>query len=183
MNNKVFIWILFVLMVAAQIFAPASMVIASEDTLATGQEFKFRTEPVDPTDLFRGRYITLNFSDNSISPKGQTWKETETVYATIGNDDSGFAYITDLSRDRPQNTVSYLTCSVRYSDADNVTLNFPFNRFYMEESKAPEAEKIYNRIGRLPGSRTYALVCIKKGNSVLKDVVIDGVPIGLKVSE
>ena len=50
----------------------------------------------------------------------------------------------------------------------------PFDRFYMEESKAPKAEKVYNAANSDQRKETYALVYIKDGTAVLNDVIIDG---------
>ena len=47
----------------------------------------------------------------------------------------------------------------------------------MEESKAYDAELTYTQSSRDTNSVTYALVNIKNGESVLKDVMINGVPI------
>ncbi|HMB62545.1 MAG TPA: hypothetical protein VKN36_05700, partial [Eudoraea sp.] len=55
--------------------------------------------------------------------------------------------------------------------------DYPFDRFYMEESKANEAELTYRQSQRDTSKITYALVRIKNGEAVLKDVMIDGISI------
>ena len=47
----------------------------------------------------------------------------------------------------------------------------------MEESKAYEAELTYRQSQRDTTKLTYALVSIKNGDAVLKDVLIDGISI------
>ncbi len=47
----------------------------------------------------------------------------------------------------------------------------------MEESKASDAEEIYAKSLQDTTQLTYALVSIKNGDAVLKDVLIDGVSI------
>ena len=47
----------------------------------------------------------------------------------------------------------------------------------MEESKAYKAERIYRDGLRDSTKQTYALVSVKKGNAVLRDVLIDDVSI------
>lgn len=47
----------------------------------------------------------------------------------------------------------------------------------MEEFKAPEAETIYRESIRDTARLTYALVYIKNGEAVLKDVIVDGLSI------
>ena len=69
--------------------------------------------------------------------------------------------------------MSYVT-----EGGDNrLTVDFPFDRYYMEESKAIEAERTYRESQLDTNQVAYALVSIKDGESVLKDVLIDGVPI------
>ena len=65
-----------------------------------------------------------------------------------------------------------------------VDFDLPFNRFYMEETKAKPAEDSYRKAHRdsLP-SNIYASVYIKNGEAVLKDVIIDGVPIARYVED
>ena len=52
---------------------------------------------------------------------------------------------------------------------NQVTLFFPFSRFYMEEGKAQKAEIIYRRV-----NAGYALVKVYKGEAVLEDVLVKG---------
>ena len=48
----------------------------------------------------------------------------------------------------------------------------------MEETKAPEAEKVYREALRRDSiQNAYALVSVKEGGAVLKDVIINGVSI------
>ena len=53
-------------------------------------------------------------------------------------------------------------------------LVYPFERFYLEEHKAPRAEKRYRLATRNSLQTTYAIVRIKNGTTVLEDVLIDG---------
>ena len=62
-------------------------------------------------------------------------------------------------------------------DGSKLLIEFPFDRFYMEESKAYDAELTYNRTLPDTSQVAYALVNIKNGESVLKDVMINGISI------
>ncbi|MES2486245.1 MAG: GDYXXLXY domain-containing protein, partial [Bacteroidota bacterium] len=97
----------------------------------------------------------------------------------IDTDAEGFARIKSVHRKKPQNTANYVTATVRYHNKSNMLfLGLPFDRYYMEESKAPDAEIMYNNYvrseNRVPA---YALVAIKDGRAVLTDVIIDGLPV------
>lgn len=58
-----------------------------------------------------------------------------------------------------------------------LTIHYPFDRYYMEESKAYDAELTYIQSQQDTSKITYALVSIKNGDAVLKDVMISGTSI------
>ena len=58
-----------------------------------------------------------------------------------------------------------------------ISIDYPFDTYYMEESKAYDAELTYQRSQLDSTQITFALVHIKNGKAVLKNVLIDGVPI------
>jgi len=62
--------IVFVLVAFAQLAVPGSLIWKREHTLRQGNVWKFRTAPVDPVDVFRGRYVALHFEveTQEISP-------------------------------------------------------------------------------------------------------------------
>ena len=55
--KTLYIFILFIIVVCAQLFVPSQMIFQQEDVLKTGTAFKFKTQPVDPSDPFKGKYI------------------------------------------------------------------------------------------------------------------------------
>ncbi len=76
--------------------------------------------------------------------------------------------------------LSFVKAKVSFVSDDGsqqLTVDFPFDRYYMEESKAVEAEQVYRE--SLPDTNqvAYALVKIKDGEAVLKDVLINDVSI------
>jgi len=183
MNKKILLP-LFVLIAMAQLYVPAKMILDREDVLATGIEYKFRTAPVDPYDPFRGKYITLSFVDNNINVENRKdWKSGEPVYVLLENDKEGYAQFKSVSKIKP-NEKDYLKTTVSYVNSKNtMRVDCPFNRFYMEESKALEAEKTYRASRRDTTQIAYAVVSIKNGEAVLKDVMINGRPIREIVKE
>ena len=64
---------------------------------------------------------------------------------------------------------------MRWRYEDTVTLQLPFDRYYMKESRAPEAERSYNR--RAQGEKAWVTVRIREGHAVLEELYIDGLPI------
>ena len=55
-------------LVALQALVPLGLIGWNEVALATGTEVTLRTVPVDPIDLFRGRYVTLRYEISRLSP-------------------------------------------------------------------------------------------------------------------
>lgn len=184
MINRKQVLFFFILVALAQLYVPAKMIFDREDVLETGTEYKFKTAPIDPSDPFRGKYITLNYVNNSINVKDDgSWVDGETVYVTFFADDNGFADIDNISKEKPSNTQNFLKTKSRLiypNEMDpyvKLVIDYPFDRFYMGEFKANDAEKAYSRSLQDTTRVTYALVVIKNGDAVLKDVLIDGISI------
>lgn len=168
-------------MVLVQLYVPANMIFKKESVLTEGKEFRFRTRPIDPSDPFRGKYVVLSFQDNAIKVNNAAdWYPGEEIYVSLTTNEEGFAKIQSVSKDQPMDTEDYVKSTIEYIMNDSVrdlTVYFPFDRYYMEESKAYNAELAYNEATLDTNQISYALVSVKKGDAVIKDVIIDGIPI------
>ncbi len=172
-NRKTSLLLLIVFAVI-QLGVLSKIVFTKEQTLKSGKTFKFLTEPVDPTDPFRGKYVALGFIEDEYY-NNHSWQKDEDVYVIIQNDNKGFAMIKNLSREEPDQYTDFIKAKIERAKSDKVTIKYPFERFYMEESKAPQAEKIYFETNQNDlNSITYTIVKVNKGNTVLVDVMIDG---------
>ncbi|MGQ2983543.1 GDYXXLXY domain-containing protein [Flavobacterium sp.] len=167
----------FVLTALAQIAVPAKMMYDCEMTERHGTEYKFRTEPIDPADPFRGKYITLSF-DNTVYLKDTIRNWNKDAYVYIIKDKDGFAKVTNVSCD-PINSKKDFFKAKAWGYNGMLHIEFPFDRYYMEEGKAYEAELAYRDYSRRDSLEkpAYAVVAVKDGHSVLKDVIVDGKPI------
>lgn len=179
MNKLIFI--LFVAMCIAQWVVPGMMMYTSETVIAEGKQFKFKTEPIDPSDPFRGKYITLEFeADFILLEDSVTFRPGQKIFVTFAEDAAGFAKPVEISETEPdaeyylQTTVDYAT---NFRSNHRVQFELPFNRFYLEESKAQRAEDLYREAQRDTLNIAYALVSIGAGQAVIKDVVVNGQPI------
>lgn len=180
MNNKKLIFIIFILVALLQLYVPAKVIYDQNNLLDTGTEFKFKVAPIDPNDPFRGKYIIVYFEENMIEVKNtDDWNINETVYINLGSDAKGFARINGYSKAKPRHS-NFVKAKVQHAvttSKKNLIIQYPFERFYMEESKAPHAEKIYNESSRDTNQIAYALVNVKNGDGIVKDILINGVPI------
>lgn len=180
MKNKNLLITLFLFVVMAQLFVPAQMIYNQEDILNTGKIVKFQCEPIDPNDPFRGKYITLRFKESAIKVKNlKEWNSNETIFAKIETSKNGFAKIKSISKTKPTDNSTYLKLKINYSDdyENKIYLDFPFNRFYMNEYKAKNAEEVYAESTIDTTKIAYALVATKNGEAVIKDVLIDNISI------
>ena len=180
MNSKKIIFLAFIVVALVQIYVPARIILDRTIVLNSGKEFKFKTAPIDPNDPFRGKYINLNFNDNTIGIQSKEhWARGETVFVLLTTDNNGFAKIRSVSKAKPSDTRDFLKAKVDHViyDGSKLFIEYPFERFYMEESKAYDAELTYNRTLPDTSQVAYALVNIKNGESVLKDVMINGISI------
>ncbi len=180
------IFIIFIIVALAQLFIPAKMILGQEDILDTGKAYKFKTQPVDPNDPFRGKYITLRYDINSTESIDTLWSRKQNAYVYIKKDNLGFAELYKVSREPLDIENDYVIAEVNWYNkkTKELTFNLPFNRFYMEETKAKPAEDAYRNAQRdsLPNN-IYGLVYIKDGEAVLDDVIINDVSIAKYVEE
>lgn len=180
------IFIIFIIVALVQLFIPAKMILIQEDVLTTGTAYKFKTQPVDPSDPFRGKYITLNYDINSAKTDDSLWYRKDNVYVYLNKDNLGFAELYKVSKEPLDIKNDYVIAEVnRFNkNTQKVNFNLPFNRFYMEESKAKPAEDAYRKAQRdsVPNN-IYGLVYIKDGEAVLNDVIINDVSIAKYVED
>lgn len=178
--KKIHIFIIFIIVAVIQIFIPAQMIFKKEAVLNEGIAYKFKTQPVDPNDPFRGKYITLRYEINSAITNDTLWIRNEEVYVYLKKDSLGFAQTLKVSKEKLDIENDYVIAKVNWYRKQTKKLNFDleFNRFYMEESKAKPAENAYRKAQRdsIPNT-TYGLVYIKNGDAVLKDVLINDISI------
>lgn len=190
--KTIHIFILFIIVALLQIFIPAKMILDQEDILDTGAIYKFKTRPVDPSDPFRGKFIILNYDMNSAQTKDDSWEVHDKAYLYLKKDSIGFAVVDTISKQKLMDKKDYIKLKIDRFDNRNwvkdsgytVHFNLPFNRFYLEETKAKPAEDAYRNAHRDSSANSiYGLVFIKDGEAVLKDVIINGMSISKYVEE
>jgi uncharacterized membrane-anchored protein len=182
MKTKTLLFGLFLLVAAVQLYIPAEMISHNENIIQTGKVFKFKCEPIDPYDPFQGKFIYLNFSNRTIRvDKAENYEYNQKIYATFKKDAEGYAIMDKIYKEKPINRADFLELIVdninNYDSIGKITLEYPFNRFYMNEFKAPLAEQTYVESVNDIKKSVYAEVAIKNGTGVIKEVMIDNVPI------
>ncbi|MDO5989587.1 GDYXXLXY domain-containing protein [Flavivirga amylovorans] len=179
--KTIHIFIIFIIVVLAQLFIPFQMIFNQETILEKGKAYKFKTQPVDPTDPFKGKYITLNYEINRYKTNDSLWERNEAIYVYLTKDSLGFAKIAAINKEVLLNNGNdYIKAKARWYSkySKELSIELPFNRYYMEETKAYNAEvAVRNRQRDSLPNNTYALVYVKDGEAVLDDVIIDDMSI------
>jgi uncharacterized membrane-anchored protein len=173
------------ILILAQFAVPFSMIKSRENILNNGALFKFRTRPIDPADPFQGRYVLLGIDMDYISyPEDQKpdLDYKAAIFATLETNDDGFAHFTDWSRERPAKEDFLKTRNMGQHRIwipeskkwiyKGMRLDIPFDRYYMEESKAPRAETLTREATR--NTNCWVNVRILNGKAVIEDVFAEG---------
>lgn len=187
--KKIYLFTL-VLVILIQLAVPFSMIQGHETVLREGELYRFKTQPIDPADPFQGRFVWLGIEKDYVEVAEDAVDELTVgaLYAEISVDEEGYAYFSNATHEKPT-TDSYLRTRThgRYfftppeTNLSHVTLKIPFDRYYMEESKAPRAE-VLARDASAAGD-CWVEVRIFKGKAVIEDVLVEGVPMGILAAE
>ena len=165
--------IIFALVALAQLAVPASLIWKREQTLRHGSVWKFRSAPVDPVDVFRGRYVSLEFEAEAqeITPPPNV-NGRETIFVTLRNDAEGFAQIDQVLATRPGGD--------EYIEARLVgnTVSLPFDKYWLTERDAPAAETAYRAQSRRDKRNAFVTVRVFRGDAALEQLYLDGQPLG-----
>jgi len=170
---------LFIILALVQIYFPARTALQQEKLLKAGVEYRFKTAPVDPNDPFRGKYVSLSFEENIMEvPPEEEWVEGDRAFVALEKDEEGFAKITAISKLAPTTNQDYLEVSIQKVQQPEIgwkklLIRYPFDRYYMEESKAYDAEIAYREAMRDSSKVAYAAVLINEGKAVLDRVMIN----------
>ncbi len=181
--NKLAAATVFAIMVLGQWFVPGNMIFQEEKVLEQGVAYKFRTQPIDPSDPFRGKYVRLSYEMRSLESDSLVCNYGTKLYVTLGVDSLGFAKAEKIGLERPSTGDFVIAdCAGYYGSVQH--FNLPFDTFYMNEDKALKAEIAVREVQRdtLP-TVCYGVVHILEDRAVLSDVQIDGVSLKDYVDE
>jgi len=170
--------ILFIALAVVQLAAAAGAIIRAEVALRSGEIFRFRLQPVDPVDAFRGRYVALRFvEDRAAVPAGLPQLNRRKIYVPLRLDDEGFATFGEVALDAPaEGAYLRLRSGPDFTDENGdrrVSLTLPFRRYYMTEELARGVDRRLWRRGQRPA---WVTVRVRAGVGVIDDLWIDGVP-------
>lgn len=169
--------LLWLLLGCLMIAVPLAMIARKEHTLRAGQTLKFRLAPIDPSDPFRGRYMTLSFDverGHYAIPPGEEseYSDEGRAFARLGTDAEGFAKVEQILTSSPTDGSPWLTVIVHRRQG---RIEMPFKRFYLNEEKAQAVENearewlAADRQAGRPGS-VHAVVRLHQGEGVVTEL-------------
>ena len=188
--NKSNGWRLMLLLavLAAAAWFPIREILKFECPDTPPQEFRFRTGMIDPYDSFRGRYVTLNPMPNTVKTEtGSPDRSRQLRYAVLKRGKNGFAEVDRLTEDPPSGEPYVRVHNVyrryewygnRRTDTTQYHFSFPFQRFYLNENLAPEAELLArDTIRKNPEDCVLSVLVYADGRYAVRDLLIRGRPL------
>ena len=174
-------WIVFAMAALAQWVVPLFGVWQHEQVVARGVTVKIQCLAPDPYDPLRGRYLAVRPQETNVAaPPGLPSDEAVPVWATLALGEDGLATIESLSLE-PVAGPTVIRLIARLTpcrdDKDKAWVQWPFDRLYVNERIAPEADAIMAQ--RLRDEKTVVVgeVRLLDGRAVLTDILVDGIPI------
>jgi uncharacterized membrane-anchored protein len=167
---------LWVVLAVAQLAVPAWMIMGQERVLRDGRQIKLQTRPVDPADLFRGRYVALGFGVEQV-PRERAPEMVDynrTAYLELREGADGFAEAVALTMAKPAGDL-VLPVKIIFVSPETVGVQLPFNRYYMDENAAPAAEVAYR--DRAADVESWVTVRVLNGRAVLEELYMGGKPV------
>ncbi len=175
--------ILFLLTFTAILYYPVSKIIAVEFPDKEPVVYEFDADMYDPYDPMHGRYVRLFFGkiETVKAPENANGKFDGMThcYAVLGKDKNGRAVITELcTPDEIPAGKDYLRVKFRWPWMNRKNLvqekyqiELPFNRFYLNEKLAPEAEKL---LKTNYGAAVLRVKVYEDGNFAVDDLYVNG---------
>lgn len=174
---------LFVAAALVQLAAPVSLIWQYEATLRLGRAYKIYTAPVDPYDALRGRYVALQFEPIVVPLQtSEPFVADQPVYAHLEAGPDGVARFSVATLTPPAMGEYLRVPATKESASSNlVRLHLPFDRFYMEEHLAPQAERAYQAHSRRGQQDAYILLRVRHGRGAIENLYVAGQPIAVFV--
>lgn len=162
-------FIILIAIILLQLVFPACQIFRHESALTDGSLYRFKVAFKDPHDPLQGRYIQLTYD---IDYPDDVQIHPDSRYAVLATSDDGFARFTEILLNKPEGSADYVAVTIEYGTPVPLC-----DRFYLEESVAPEAERFF--LTTLSDSKTpvWADVRVKDGHAVIESIRVDGVPL------
>jgi uncharacterized membrane-anchored protein len=128
----------FLVLVAAQLILPLGMIGVNELALATGTKVTLLTEPIDPLDPFRGRYVALNYEISNLVD----WRGRPGAVVWVELTKRGDRHVVHrVHTSRPDTDRPVIRGQVR-----NGRVEYGIETYYADEDEALRLEQLQGRL-------------------------------------
>lgn len=145
-------------------------------TMLTGEEMILQTKPLDPSDPFRGDYVTLRYEAEEV-PVGLVDKAVVTRLQNQGGQFDVYVLMekkkgvhtpTRVTLEKPEKGI-FLKATINYTDKDNqgqdiAFLDYNLDNYYLEDNTGTEWEKASAK------GEILAKLKVNNGYAVLTDI-------------
>lgn len=155
--------------------ALAKMIFDRNTLLRNGTEVQLETGFVDPRDMFRGHYVTLNLlisriEKTSISGPAQDPSYNDPVWVALVPRADGFWQADALYTTLPENIDQpVIKGKLRYSNSKDYLISFPVDRYFAPKKRALELEQF-----RRDQALGVILALDGQGNASVKGITVEG---------
>lgn len=175
-------WVAFA--VAAQLALLVFMVCNYYGIVNRGVKIRLSVNPVDPLDLFCGRYVALRPEGLSVGWQGNasvrvpnpaiSFKKNDTAYLYFETPEGEpYAKVTGIgSENRPGAMKIRIRSFSENEETVYVSFKTNLTRFYLDERYAPEVEHMVRRAGNTNQPPASIEVALKGGQSVITQLYI-----------
>jgi len=137
----------FLLAVAIPLLILLAMIIKPQATVIFGQEIALETKAYDPTDLFRGDYVAINFAISDV-PKSKVDLTVDKIsgknlYVSLKQE--GKYYIVDQVRERKPKDGVYLKGKFQevynpINQVETFRVDYSLDKYFLEQGSGKELE-------------------------------------------
>ena len=167
-----------VIAAAIQFAIPVNGIRHHERILKEGERVLFECRPVDPLDIFRGRYVRINPNIGEVSfiEDIEKIQRGQPYYLRFSVNEESVASQFRASLKKPKSGPYLRLISNRYM-AKPITFRpvTNFKRYYMNEKLAPAAETAYRDAQR--ENNAHVAIRILDGEGLIERILIDKTPI------
>ena len=138
----------FLLTVAIPMFILLAMTIKPQATVFFGEEILLETKAYDPTDLFRGDYVAINFAISDVPKSMVTLPQDKVInknlYVNL-KQEGNYYVVYQVSETKPKQGV-YLKGKFReifneFGGAANYRVDYSLDKYFVEQGSGKELEQ------------------------------------------
>ena len=181
MKNKKILLILFIIISLGQMFVPIKMILDNEDVLKNGIRYQFKIADLSPRNDVYGDFIKLKYEHSSILVSKDDWLQSEPAYVQLVVRADSFAEISSIQKTLPDQLKDYIYVKIvdieRLDTADKLMIEYPSINYFIEGIGNREQKKRIITHFFNDTINAKAIVFAKEGRLVLKEILIDEVPL------